>query len=501
MNIRSSTLVNYVQILTTILSIIIAIVIPYGYFALSYNYLAGHLSAESELAAINIEALIADNPDSWIYEEIRMQEILERELNHESPESKTVTDLHGKILARVVHPQPWPIITKSQALFDSGRHVGTIEIYHSLLPLLKQTGIIGAGTLTFGIALFIIFHTFPLKAVRKAIAAREESDRFLRSTQAIARVCGWKANPHTNFLRLTDEFYDIYEASHDVRLTFEDWLKLFPPEDVLTIRQKLSDCIDAQIPFVMECKVTTQTGKPLWTELRGFVSVIEDGRPYAFGTLQDITARKMQEDALRESTEKFKAIADYSASWELWFNADGELVWMNSHAADATEYSLDESIHAEDYLSMVVAEEDLSIVKEKFRRALLGEMGNNFEIRVRRKNGTKFWVSVSWRPIFNADGHSMGVRISARDISQRKQTEADRERLIYELKEALEQIRTLKGIVPICCNCKKIRDDKGYWEQVEIYVSRHTEAEFSHALCPICLEKLYPGATDMHITS
>lgn len=62
-----------------------------------------------------------------------------------------------------------------------------------------------------------------------------------------------------------------------------------------------------------------------------------------------------------------------------------------------------------------------------------------------------------------------------------------------ELLLALEQIKTLRGIVPICASCKKIRDDKGYWNQVEVYVHAHTEAEFTHSICPECTRRLYPG--------
>lgn len=64
---------------------------------------------------------------------------------------------------------------------------------------------------------------------------------------------------------------------------------------------------------------------------------------------------------------------------------------------------------------------------------------------------------------------------------------------ITELREALNHIKTLRGIVPICAKCKKIRDDKGYWERVEVYVARHSEAQFSHGLCPDCMQALYPG--------
>ncbi len=80
----------------------------------------------------------------------------------------------------------------------------------------------------------------------------------------------------------------------------------------------------------------------------------------------------------------------------------------------------------------------------------------------------------------------------ARDITRRIELEQERERLIAELQEALASIKTLKGMLPICSSCKKVRDDNGYWNQIEAYVSEHTEAEFTHGICPECAKKLYP---------
>lgn len=64
--------------------------------------------------------------------------------------------------------------------------------------------------------------------------------------------------------------------------------------------------------------------------------------------------------------------------------------------------------------------------------------------------------------------------------------------LISELEKALAEIRTLRGLIPICGSCKKIRDDEGYWDHVEVYVSKRTDAVFSHGICPECAERLYP---------
>jgi DNA-binding response OmpR family regulator len=76
--------------------------------------------------------------------------------------------------------------------------------------------------------------------------------------------------------------------------------------------------------------------------------------------------------------------------------------------------------------------------------------------------------------------------------------ERERDRLIGELQEALARIKTLSGLLPICCHCKKIRDDKGYWNQVEVYIRDHSNVEFSHSICPECMEKLYPEFTEKH---
>jgi len=77
-------------------------------------------------------------------------------------------------------------------------------------------------------------------------------------------------------------------------------------------------------------------------------------------------------------------------------------------------------------------------------------------------------------------------------VTKEMKAEEEREKLVLELQGALENVKTLSGLLPICANCKKIRDDKGYWNQIEAYISDHSEADFSHSICPECAKKLYP---------
>ena len=78
------------------------------------------------------------------------------------------------------------------------------------------------------------------------------------------------------------------------------------------------------------------------------------------------------------------------------------------------------------------------------------------------------------------------------DITSKKNADVEKDRLISELKQAISEIKTLRGILPICSYCKKIRDDKGYWNQVESYIHKHSDAEFSHSICPECAKKYFP---------
>ena len=81
---------------------------------------------------------------------------------------------------------------------------------------------------------------------------------------------------------------------------------------------------------------------------------------------------------------------------------------------------------------------------------------------------------------------------SIRYAIERKRIENEKEQAIAELQEALAKVKLLSGFIPICASCKKIRDDKGYWQQVESYIQKHSNAEFSHSICPDCTHRLYP---------
>jgi PAS domain-containing protein len=119
-----------------------------------------------------------------------------------------------------------------------------------------------------------------------------------------------------------------------------------------------------------------------------------------------------------------------------------------------------------------------------------------YEVEIFHKDGSVYTLEVSEYPVFDQEDRVCFVDGIAHDITKRIQAEKEREKLILKLQEALDNIKTLKGFLPICASCKKIRDDKGYWNQIESYIRDHSEAEFSHGICPECAKKYYPDYID-----
>jgi len=100
------------------------------------------------------------------------------------------------------------------------------------------------------------------------------------------------------------------------------------------------------------------------------------------------------------------------------------------------------------------------------------------------------------KPFYDSKNRVAGIIESFQDITARKKLENEKEQLIGQLQDSLAKVKLLSGFLPICASCKKIRDDQGYWKQIEGYIKEHSEAEFSHGICPECARKLYPDYMD-----
>jgi diguanylate cyclase (GGDEF)-like protein/PAS domain S-box-containing protein len=141
-------------------------------------------------------------------------------------------------------------------------------------------------------------------------------------------------------------------------------------------------------------------------------------------------------EALAENEAKFHAIADYSYDVELWIGTEGRLVWINPRVHDMFGYTPEECLAMENFPAALVDPQDVARTLRQIRQALRGNAGQDFEFRARRKDGTLLWGAADWRPIYGRDSEYRGIRISIRDVSQRREAEQRLAATVAELRHA-----------------------------------------------------------------
>jgi PAS domain S-box-containing protein len=139
-----------------------------------------------------------------------------------------------------------------------------------------------------------------------ALEALRESEQFLRETQTIARIGGWKTNPETDFLQWTEGVYRMIEAPMDYQPGLTEGLKYYVPEYVPLIRDRIMRTLNNNEKFVEEVELITLSGERLWVELRGLAAVTDGQNPSVIGTIQDISERKKAEDKLQQTLESLR---------------------------------------------------------------------------------------------------------------------------------------------------------------------------------------------------
>ena len=202
--------------------------------------------------------------------------------------------------------------------------------------------------------------------------------------------------------------------------------------------------------------------------------------------------QKQADNEIHEMRGFIQSIIGDSPFFLFALNADGRTILMNETMLNFLGYTMDE-VKEKDYLSSFVPDADRETVSKIFRQLTKSKGSTLNSNRVIARDGRELLLEWHGRQVLKPNGEPDYFWCLGIGITMRKKAEEERERFIEELQKTLAKVKTLSGLLPICANCKKVRDDKGYWNQIELYIQNHSEAEFTYGVCPDCTKKLYPG--------
>lgn len=347
--------------IAALVAVAVALILPLGYFAISYQYLTGSLETEAEITSRIITEVINANPEQWHFEQLRLEELLARRMQNSHFETRRIFDLRNRLVAENVTALKTPLITRRFDLMDAGVTVGTLEIQASLFQLLLHTGLAALLGIFCGLVIFVPLRILPLRAVALAEKTLRESE---------------------------DRYRKLVEYAPDAILVYGQDLILYANSAALRL-------FGAERPEQL-------VGQPV-------VSIIHPDH--------------------RELAEEH---------FHLEENADQD--------------------------------------------------GSHLDLRLRHFDGTP--IDVAAVGISITYHEQPAVQVILHDITERKRFQDELAEKVELLETALDKVKQLEGIIPICMYCKKIRNDKESWQQIETYISQHSEALFSHGICPECFPKI-----------
>ncbi len=214
-----------------------------------------------------------------------------------------------------------------------------------------------------------------------------------------------------------------------------------------------------------------------FTESYGYIIKPYD-KQELYATIEMALYKHNIDKQLKENEGILRIVTDISRDWEYWYHPKQGFIYVSPSCEDITGYSQEEFSKDPKILEKIIHPEDINQYN-KFLKQTLTDIGkSSIEFRIIKKNGDIRFIEQYSNPVIGKSGENYGIRVSNRDVTIRKEFE--------------KEIHTLRNILPICSSCRKIRDEKGFWHQVEEYLRQHSDIRFTHGICDDCIKKLYP---------
>jgi len=400
------------------LSLLVALIFPVGYFVISQQYVMGSLEAEAEINARIVAGVINSNPDLWLYEHDRLTALLSRRPQTGQAETRRILDTKGVEIAASGGSLQAPIIRRSQPLLDAGHVVGSIEISRSLLPILKQTGVVALLGIGIGLLVFILL---PFRAISRADRQVRDSYNFLTrvmesSTNAIIVL------DLTGTVKMVNERCAVLSGYPREELCGSPVARLFG-DAAAQVNQELTRVASGAAEMVMfETDLLRQDGTKLPLSC-GAAPFIQEGR--VSGTVlsvEDIRERKQAAAQLKSAKEYTENLIQAASVIIVGLDRAGVVTIMNRTAEEVTGYSAGDLV-GENWFQRVTSPEAFIELCATSHPTLKTGGPEVFENQIITKSGAM--RTISWRnsPIME-NGAAVGTLCFGIDITEHRKIEA-----------------------------------------------------------------------------
>lgn len=422
----SKQIIRTTHILALILSVSVAVLLPLGYFVLSYQYQSAVLETEAEANAYFVTQLINANPDFWRYSQHRLEETLSHHLSKKYEESRRIVDLDNRLIASNLVAAKAPVMIRSHDLFDSGSVVARIEVSSSIRTLLNNTALFGALGILLGSAGFISFKMFPSRAISgilKLLSESEEKFRAITTTAvdgiivmdnkggitywnpAAERIFGYSQEEavgrelHT--LLAPRKYHEMYNKGFNGFRTTGEGPAIGKTFEFSAVKKDGTE-------FPIEVSTSTIRIKGEW---------------HAVGLVHDISERKKAEMELYSSKQMLRLVLDNIPQRVFWKDRDFNYLGCNKTCAlDAGLSEPDQIIGKNDFdlswkkSAEVYRADDKEVMDTDLKKI-------NYEEFIHKPDGSMFWMNTNKIPLHDKAGNVIGVLGTFDDITDRKEAE------------------------------------------------------------------------------
>lgn len=209
----------------------------------------------------------------------------------------------------------------------------------------------------------------------------------------------------------------------------------------------------------------------------------------------EIDKRRVAQKAVKKSEKKISTLMGNlpGIAYRCLNDEHFTMIFVSQGCHELTHYDVEGLIdNKEISYYQLIHPDDRERVKTIVNNAVVAFSPFKIVYRIFDKNKNIKWVWEQGRGIYSSNNGLKYLEGFITDITKQKNIEAEREKLVTDLQNAMHEIKTLSGLLPVCTHCKKVRDDKGYWNQIETYISDRADVDFSHGICPDCAETHYP---------